>query len=192
MLQGPLREALTKSGVWPAWEPEWRSQQTRTFKYTEGRVQGGTRVMSVEYGKSKTRNGTRVEVQLVVEGVGEQACAGEVLRLVWLRPSGWVRGDNGGSSSSSGGAGHQQGGSLRVVQFAIVQPFDTKVRRDHPEIAVELLEAKLDSLQDRMCAVPLDQLHPLNACHVHRDGVSWLQFVRQIGRSNRHFFGLPC
>lgn len=177
-VQVPLAEALKKSGDWPAWQPQWDTQQQRTLKYSEARVKGGTRVMSIEYEKSQTRNGTRVETELADAGGNMQPFAAEVLRIVELRPQALV----------------DSSGCDRVIQFAVLQRFDTVVREDHAQLAQRLLEAELDSVQEcsELDAVPLDRLHPLNACLVRRDGVSWLQFVRQLGRSKQHVFGMPA
>lgn len=185
----PLEEALKKSGEWPTWESEWGTQQQRTFKFSEAHVRGGTRVRSIEYGKSKTRDGTRVETDLADDMGIVRPFASQVFRIVELRSLVAEGGGSSGTSSSNGSAMEQ---TPRAVQFAVLQRFDTTVREDHPHLAQQLLEAQLDSIQQELDAVPLDHLHPLNACLVQRGAVSWLQFVRQLGRSKQHFFGLPA
>jgi hypothetical protein len=203
LTQDDLKAQLQARGIWPAWQSVWGDQQHQTLVYALAYIPGNTRVMSLEYGRSRSRNGTRVQVMFPDSDGEMQPNACEVLQFIELQPKRSLAAAQGSSSSSSSSAtlAGQHGGS-HAEQFAIVRRFNTVVRRDQPELARELMEAKVGDYEllgsepqlqkPKLYIVALsDIVCALNACEVQREGVNWLQFPPHQSMSVGHLCELP-
>jgi hypothetical protein len=175
--QVPLQQLLQQRGLWTAWESVWDEQQYRTRVYQLAYIPGNTRVMSHEYNRSRTRNGTRVQVDFSDDSGAMQRYACEVLRFLELQPP-------------AGQA--QDGGPTAAVMLALVLRYNTVVRTDQPQLAEFMLEAKVDDLEEQPFVIWLEDIKcALNACEVVRDGVHWLQFPPHFSMSVGTMCKLP-
>jgi hypothetical protein len=193
--QGYLKAHLQQHAPWPLWEGVWHDQQHRTLVYQVAYIPGNTRVMSREYQRSKTRNGTRVQVNFADSSGVMHPFACEVLRLIELQPMSSAA--TGGTSSSfinSRAAAAEQHGNLSggTELSVMVRQYNTVARTDQPELADVLLEAKVDDFHPQPFLVDLtDIICALNACEVSREGVRWLQFPPHHSMSTGYVCDLP-
>lgn len=176
-MQVHVQALLQQRGVWPQWEPMWSDQQHRTLVYEQAYIRGNTRVMSLDYKRSRTRNGTRVQVDFPDNSGVLQPSACEVLRFLQLQPP----------------AGQSQGmGPAKAVMLALARRYNTVVRTDQPQLAEVMLEAKVDDFHPNPFVIELeDVVCALNACEVLREGVPWLQFPPQLSMSVGTMCELP-
>lgn len=192
VLQEALKLQLQRQGVWPAWEGVWHNQVYFTLVHDLAYLPGNTRVMSLQYQRSKTRNGTRVQVQLPNSSGVMQPHACEVRQFIELqhRPA---AGNSTSSATANTSAAGQQGLGTGSVLLAVVQRWNTVVRTDQPELAKAMLEARLQDMAPELHVIALSEIVcALNACEVTREGQAWLMFTPHSSRSLGHTVPLPA
>jgi hypothetical protein len=192
VLQGAVKQQLQRQGVWPAWESVWHNQVYFTLAHDLAYLPGKTRVMSLLYQRSKTRNGTRVQVQLPNSSGVMQSHACEVHQFIELqhRPA---AGNSTSPATANTSAAGQQGAGTGSVLLAVVQRWNTVVRTDQPELANEMLEARLQDMAPELNVIALSEIVcALNACQVIREGQAWLMFTPHSSRSLGHTVPLPA
>lgn len=149
--------------------------------------------MSREYKRSRTRNGTRVQVQLPNSSGEMQPYACEVMLFLELQPKPHAAslGDSSNSSVAAAAAGGQHD-NTQAVLLAVLRRFNTVVRTDQPELADMMLEAKVDDFDPQPYVVAVsDIVCALHVCEVNREGVHWLQFPPHQSMSTGYVCELP-
>ena len=192
-LQGAFEQELRRQGTWPAWEEVWAEQRHFTHVHDLAYIPGNTRVMSCEYARSRTRNGTRVQVLFPDSSGIMQPHACEVEQFIELEHSTPAANSRSAAAGNTSAAGLQQGAGAYSELFAIVRRFNTVVRTDQPELAEVMLEAKWDDYAPDLFVIPLsDIVCALNACLVARETEKWLMFVPHQSMSLGHTCRLPA
>lgn len=189
-LQSELQVSMNNNGLWTdSWATVWALQPQLASVFNSAIPPGGMQVNSVQYLRSRTRNGSRVLVYYATSGDNLRPYAAEVQRFIKLRqPAAGCSSSNidGGGSAAGGSSGDEQ-----FAMFAAVKCYNTKTPRDEPDLAELLLEARADEFlqQGRLWAVPLDLIHcPLHTNERTTGGVRWLMMVPVSNRSKRAGF----
>lgn len=183
---------MRNNGLWSdSWAGVWELQPQLASVYSAAILPGGMQVNSVQYLRSRTRNGSRVLVYFATSGDNLRPYAAEVQCFIQLRqPADDSNGaaDADGGSSSNGDVG---GGGDRIAPFAMVKCYNTKTPRVEPDLAELLLEARAGDFlqQGRLWALPLHLIHcPLHTNEWVADGVKWMMMVPVNNQSKRAGF----
>lgn len=158
-----MKAWLQAGDSWSVWQSCWADQQYRTRVYQLADIPGNTRVMTREYKRSRTRNGTRVQVQLPNSSGVLQPYACEVLLFLELQLKQHAASVGGSPNSSAtvtaaiAAAGGQHD-NMQAVLLAVLRRFNTVVRTDQPELADMMLEAMVDDFDPQPYVVAVSDI----------------------------------
>jgi hypothetical protein len=186
-----LKRGLVVNERWDEeWAAAWELQPHLASLHTTAVLPSGQVVTSAAYGRSRSRNGSRILMAFETRSGQQSYTAAEVQYFVCVRqtaPAGGVE-DSGAAPSNA-----DNPAAAAEICMAVILCFKTRQPRDEPDLATIMLEAKegdweRDSAGSLLLrAVPIDLIIcPLHT-HVRRPaaGQTLLSFVPVMGRSRR-------